>query len=165
MGFKSGFGVVSVCGLVSRNTDTKPSRDLPSSQTPGICNLTRESSRVSLLSNNMYTRTLYTPPILHKLHTRPEITWFSSHMSRAGTLTDWTSSRDVSRTVRTHTQTRTSKVSTLYTTHSSNFPKQMVWYQLRLSFKSGLGVVSVCGHVSTHTHTKPSKIESQTTLI
>ena len=84
MSFKSGFGVVSVCALVSRHTDTNESRILPSSQTPVICNLTRESSRVSLLSNKMWTRVLYTPPILHTLHTRPDI---SSHMSRVGTLT------------------------------------------------------------------------------
>ncbi len=86
MGFKSGFGVVSVCGLVSRHTMIqKRSRILPSSQTPVICNLTRESCRVSLQSEKMYTRALYTPSILHTLHTRPDI---SSHMSREGTLTD-----------------------------------------------------------------------------
>ncbi len=67
MRFKSGFGVVSVCGLVSTHTDTKPSRILPSSQTPVRCNLIRQSSRVSLLSTKRST-TLYTPPILHTLH-------------------------------------------------------------------------------------------------
>ena len=35
--------------------------------------------------------------------------------------------------------------------------KQIVRYQVRLSFKSGVGVVSVCGHVSRHTDTKPSR--------
>ena len=78
------FLCVDLCPLVSTHTDTKPSPILPSSQTPVICNLTRESSRVSLMSNKMCTRTLYTPPILHTLHTRPDI---SSHMSRTGTLT------------------------------------------------------------------------------
>jgi hypothetical protein len=29
---------------------------------------------------------------------------------------------------------------------------------LQLSFKSGFGVLSVCGHVSNHTHTKPSPL-------
>jgi hypothetical protein len=50
------------------------------------------------------------------------------------------------------------KVSTLYTTHSSNSSKQMVSCQVRLSFKSGFGVVSLCGHVSRHTDTKPSPL-------
>jgi hypothetical protein len=45
------------------------------------------------------------------------------------------------------------KVSTLYTTHSSNFSKPIVSCHDRLSFKSGFGVVSVCGHVSRHTDT------------
>jgi hypothetical protein len=56
------------CVLVSTHTDTKPSHILPSSQTPVSCNLTRQSSRVSLMSNKMRTRTFYTPPILHTLH-------------------------------------------------------------------------------------------------
>ncbi len=83
------------------------------------------------------------------------------------------------------------KVSTLYTTHSSNFSKQIVSYQVRvrlhlvrlqyhikfkfdcvsyqvqvrLCFKSGFGVVSVCGHLSRCTDTKYSTVESQTTVI
>jgi hypothetical protein len=74
--------------------------------TRAICNLTRESCIVSLQSNKMCTRAHSTTPILHTLHTRPDIT---SHMSRAGSLTNYTSSRDVSRTVRIDTQSRTSK--------------------------------------------------------
>jgi hypothetical protein len=54
----------------------------------------------------MTTRVLYTPSILHTLHTRPGI---DSHMSREGTLTAYTSSRDVSRTVHNHKHTSTSK--------------------------------------------------------
>jgi hypothetical protein len=47
-------------------------------------NLTRESCIESLQSNKMSTRALYTPIILHTLHTRPGI---DSYMSREGTLT------------------------------------------------------------------------------
>jgi hypothetical protein len=45
------------------------------------CNLTREPCIVSLHSNKTSKRALYTPTILHTLHTRPGI---DSHMSRKG---------------------------------------------------------------------------------
>jgi hypothetical protein len=140
------------------------------------CNLTREPCIASLQSNKMCTRALYTPSILHTLHTRPGI---DSHMSREGTLTDWTSSRDVSRTVRTHTQTSTSKsvLCTRLTPPTSqnklyhvkfDCVSSPVWcrfYMLPCVQKQRHSFVSECGNVSTHTDTKPSTVESQTTVI
>ncbi len=62
----------------------------------------------------MSTRALYTPTILHTLHTRPGI---DSHMSREGTLTVWTWSRDV--TVVRSTPTHTTGNQSQYSVHDS----------------------------------------------
>ncbi len=86
MCFRSGYGVFSVCGHVSRQTQTQIRHGLYlHHKTPAICNLTWESCIASLQSNKICTRSLPTPTILHTLHTRPDIT---SQMSRAGSLTD-----------------------------------------------------------------------------
>jgi hypothetical protein len=54
------------------------------SKTTVTCHLTREQCIESLQSNKMSTKAIYTPTILHTLHTRPGI---DSHMSREGSLT------------------------------------------------------------------------------
>ncbi len=83
MCFRSGFGVVSVCGHVSRQTQTQNRHGFYLHHpTHVICNLMRESCMVSLQSKKMYTRS-------HCTHTHISHTsWHHSHMSREGSLTD-----------------------------------------------------------------------------
>jgi hypothetical protein len=87
------------------------------------CNLTREPCIESLQSNKMCTRALYTPSILHTLHTRPGI-WFT-HVKGGNTHRLNVESRRQPHGPHPHTKHHI-KVSTLYTTHSSTFSKQIV---------------------------------------
>jgi hypothetical protein len=116
------------------------------------CNLTREPCISSLQSNNISTRPLYN--ILYTSHSSSNR---FTHVKRGNTHVLNVESRRQPYGPHPHTN-QNIKVSTLYTTHSSDFSKQMVWYQVRLCFKSGFGVVSVCGHPSRHTHTNPSPL-------
>jgi hypothetical protein len=95
------------------------------------CNLTIESCTTSLQSNKMSTRALYTPRILHTLHTRPGIDSVkggNTHTLNVESRCQPLRSTPTQKAVHTHKQNSTcDKVSTLYTTHSSNqLSKQMV---------------------------------------
>jgi hypothetical protein len=151
------------CVLVSTHTDTKPSHILPSSQTPVSCNLTRESSRVRLMSNKMSTGTPYTPPILHTLHTLHSDTLVLTSLHTC-------QGQEHSRSRRRVETSAVRSTPTHKTTHQSHQSVQDSLLQLLktncvISSVNGFQVrfwcrfcMWTCVLVSTHTDTKPSHI-------
>ncbi len=136
---------------MSTHTDTKPSHILPSSQTPVNSTLTRQSSRVSLLSIKMCTIPLYTPPILHTLHSDTLVlTSLHTCQGQKHSLPG----RRVIRPVHTHTQNNTSK-SVLCPRLTPPTPQNKLCHirvEVRMCFKYGFGIVlyvDLCPHTQT----------------
>ncbi len=151
--FQVRFGVVSVCGNVSRHTDTKPST-VESQTTIPVYQVYSLTASPQKLSKHRASFT-------HTSHS----SWYRfTHVKGGNTHGLNVESRRQTYGPHPHTQQHI-KVSTLYTTHTSTSTSQNKLSQLRLSFKSSFHVVSICGHVSRHTDKWPCTIESQTTVI
>ena len=142
MCFRSGYGIDSVCGHVSIHKDTNPSRILPALQAPVICNLTGES----------YSKSRQEPSIHRASFTH--FTLVLTLLRACQEENDSPTKRGVETSVVRSASTHKHKSKSVTCARHILLKTNCV-YEHRMCFRSGFGVVAVCGHVSRYTDTEP----------